>query len=358
MLSKNTVLIASAGSRKTTYVVEQALEDCTRRVLILTYTIENVNQIRDYIIAKVGYIPEHILVQGWFTFLLNDCVRPYQNFVYNKRRIENIFFVEGKSAPYTKKENTEVYFLSEGNKIYTDKISEFACVCNGRSTGAVMERLTNIYDHIYVDEVQDLAGYDLELLQLLFLSPIPVTVVGDTRQATYATNYSPKNSKFKGKNIIDLFKDWEGNGLCKIEERRDCYRCNQIICDLADSLYPSMSKTISKNSEVTGHDGLFTVRICDITEYIEKYEPQVLRWSRTAETEGLKALNFGLSKGQTFPRVLVFPTNGIKHFLKKNMVDDKIGNIPKLYVAITRAKYSVAFVFDGIPANPKILPFK
>ena len=71
--------------------------------------------------------------------------------------------------------------------------------------GLVIDRLEHIYDCIYIDEVQDLAGYDFDFLELMLLSKVKLIVVGDSRQATYFTNCAPKNVKFKGKNIVNLF---------------------------------------------------------------------------------------------------------------------------------------------------------
>ena len=48
---------------------------------------------------------------------------------------------------------------------------------------------------MFVDEMQDLAGYDLALLEKLFGSALPVTAVGDPRQGTYSTNNSAKKIK-------------------------------------------------------------------------------------------------------------------------------------------------------------------
>ena len=60
---------------------------------------------------------------------------------------------------------------------------------------------------------------------------------------------------------------------------------------------------------------------------------------------GLKAINFGVSKGRTYPRVLIFPTKPMVKYLRtKNPADG--GDLSKFYVAVTRAQYSVAFVRD------------
>lgn len=343
----NTVVISAAGSRKTTYIVEQALAQPEKRILIVTYTIENLEQIRRYFIEKNGVVPVHVHIQSWFTFLLHECVRPYQSYLYDGKRIENICFVQGKSAKYVKKDNTAAYYLAGFTDIYTDKISDFACRINEVSGGLIIKRLEGMYDTMYIDEIQDLAGYDLDFLEILFNSQIEMLVVGDNRQATYATNYSPKNSKFKGKNIISLFQAWKAKGLCTIEERVKCYRCNQAICTFADLLYPDMTSAVSMQDADTGHDGIFIVKNSDVGAYIQTYTPRILQYKKNDKTAHLNAINFGASKGLTFERVLIFPTTPISKYLQTGDIS-QISEKPKLYVAITRAKFSVAFVYDGI----------
>ena len=51
---------------------------------------------------------------------------------------------------------------------------------------------------LYIDEVQDFVGYDLDIILLMFKSNIKVLLVGDTRQLTYQTHYSRKNRKYLG----------------------------------------------------------------------------------------------------------------------------------------------------------------
>jgi DNA helicase-2/ATP-dependent DNA helicase PcrA len=342
---KNKIVIAVAGSRKTTSIVEDALNnDGNKKILILTYTIENLKQIENYFIQKNGSIPCNVVIQSWYSFLLSDGVRPYQNFVYDKARITAIYFQEGRSVPYTNKNNIDRYYFSSDGRIFTDKLSDFACLCNYKSNGLVLDRLERIYDHVYIDEAQDLAGYDFDFLELLLCSSLCVTVVGDNRQATYFTNCSPKNKKFKGKNIVDLFRYWERRKLCRIDEKNECYRCNQMICDFADKVYPEMPRTKSLNKISTGHDGIFTVREAELSDYINRYTPQVLRDTKKTDTFGLSALNFGLAKGQNYDRVLIFPNGPIKTYLK-NGDPNKLKDITraKFYVALTRARYSVAF---------------
>jgi len=60
---------------------------------------------------------------------------------------------------------------------------------------------------------------------------------------------------------------------------------------------------------------------------------------------GLPAINFGASKGRTYERVLIFPTKPMLDYLARSDIS-KLKDRSKFYVAVTRAKYSVAFVTD------------
>jgi hypothetical protein len=84
---KNNVIVASAGGRKTTFIVESALGQKEKRVLITTYTRENLDQINSYITARYGCVPPNIEVLSWFTFLLRDGARPYQNHQLEDKRV-------------------------------------------------------------------------------------------------------------------------------------------------------------------------------------------------------------------------------------------------------------------------------
>ncbi len=346
MQLKNKVTLAAAGSGKTTDIVRTAIETKEKIFLITTFTAYNLTEIRNKFFSEIGYVPKNVKIKSWFSFLLSDCVRPYQNYFYSDERVENILFVTGKSAPRIKKSNTKHYYLAKGNKIFTDKISEFALECNNKSNNLVIARLERIYDVICIDEIQDLAGYDLELLKLFFNAKLEILLVGDNRQATYSTNNSSKNKNQKGKNIIDFFKEMEKEKICNIEYKQNSHRCKQCICDLADYLYPDMPETTSCNAKMTEHDGIFIVNNSKVEEYIKKYSPQILRYNKSSKVEFGSPINFGLCKGSTYDRVLIIPTGPIKNFLKTGNLKEIEKSIEKLYVAITRAKYSVAFLCD------------
>jgi DNA helicase-2/ATP-dependent DNA helicase PcrA len=342
------MVIASAGSRKTTSIVERALSLTDSSVLITTYTNENIRQLKSYFVRKHGCVPPNVSIIPWFSFLLREGVRPYQTHLTSKRRVRSIQFDDlPRAAKYASKRNPIAYYLDAGNSIYRDRVSEFICDCDELTGGSVISRLQRIYGHLFIDEFQDCCGYDLDLIEKLLRSTIKVTIVADPRQATFQTNNSLKNSKFKKSGLLGWVQSQQSSGLVSVQEWCECHRSNQEICNFADALYPEFPKTISKNSQTTGHDGIFYLNRAGLAAYYQKYRPVVLRYSKTTATLSLPAVNIGISKGRTFDRVLIFPTAKWKAYLNDKKLG-KVGDRAKLYVAVTRARFSVAFVIDAV----------
>jgi len=63
-------------------------------------------------------------------------------------------------------------------------------------------------------------------------------------------------------------------------------------------------------------------------------------------------MNIGLVKGRTFPRVLIIPTAPMLEYLKTGD-PEQAGDKSRLYVAVTRAKFSAAFLLseDIVPES-------
>jgi DNA helicase II / ATP-dependent DNA helicase PcrA len=173
-------------------------------------------------------------------------------------------------------------------------------------------------------------------------------VVGDPRQHTYSTNRSRKNKQYLGHTMMGWLE--QRAGICEIESRSESWRCNQKICDWADAIYPELPKTTSLNQVRTGHDDVVLLAHEDVPVYVEKFNPTVLRWNKRTDTLGLPAMNIGLSKGSTFDRVLIFPTQPMLQYIKSRD-PHKLAAREHLYVAVTRARHSVAFVVDRKDTN-------
>jgi DNA helicase-2/ATP-dependent DNA helicase PcrA len=71
-----------------------------------------------------------------------------------------------------------------------------------------------------------------------------------------------------------------------------------------------------------------------------------MRYDRRTKLIHRNVINFGMSKGLTFERTLLYPTGKIKTALAENDISE-CGAKAKFYVALTRAKHSVAIVYNG-----------
>src|ERR1700693_3612284 len=124
--SNNCIILASAGSGKTTTIVDDACGISNGRSAIITYTINNSSEVRSRTYERNGFIPPNLTISTWFAFLLRHFIRPYQRCLY-PRRVSQMCFVEGQSALYAKATDIERHYFSGPGQIYSDKVSKFAC---------------------------------------------------------------------------------------------------------------------------------------------------------------------------------------------------------------------------------------
>lgn len=203
MANKNHLTLAVAGSGKTQGVIEAcAATDPSERVLVLTYTSANQQELSGRLGAEVGN-RHNIEVSGWFSFLISHFVQPYLPFAYTSMRVRGFDFT---SEPQQRVANDkwERYFNKdcEVRKVH---LAQMAHRVNDAASSAPIRRLERVYDRVFIDEVQDLCGWDLEVLRLLMASKLPLEMVGDVRQAILVTNNRErKNKQFKFIGILEL----------------------------------------------------------------------------------------------------------------------------------------------------------
>ncbi|MCF6339596.1 MAG: AAA family ATPase [Sulfurimonas sp.] len=356
MSTTNKLIIAGAGTGKTTFLVDEALKT-SEEVLITTFTEANEKEIRKKFIEINNFIPNNVTIKTWFSMLIQHGVKPYQSYLFDKTttglllvdKQSGLKYNGGKFPVYYKEEETEKHYFSKSYKIYSDKLSKFVIKCNEKSENAVFDRIDNIYNYIFIDEVQDLAGYDLEIIQQFFKISSNVILVGDPRQTTYKTHHERLNAKYKDGKIKNYLED-----KCKKidyiidEDTLNCtYRNNKLICDFSLKLYPEYKILESKQKESKEHLGIYFIKKKDVDKYLELYESIQLRDSRkTKINTNFNAMNIGESKGLGFDRVLIYPTKPFINWIINNDFDLKHASRSKLYVAITRARYSVGIIYD------------
>lgn len=346
----NTVMLAVAGARKTQSIVDACTSgNPSARRLIITYTLSAQRDLEQRL--KVACTPENVpRVCGWYAFLMRYWIRPFLPLLYPGRRLKGLNF---DGSPAMNKRGVviakgEDRYLDNNSRAYKRFLSKLAIDVAEVSGGAVTDRLQRMFDEIYIDEVQDLTGYDLDVLELLLKTKSNITMVGDLRQSVFNTNpQDPRNKKYQGLGKHNWFKEQESKKHLQLNYSSCTWRCVNEIAAFSDTLFGSelqFPKTTSAQTATSEHQGVFALTPADVPTYVERYRPVCLRQTvRTSVPAGISATNFGVSKGLTHNRVLIFPTTPIIDFLTKG-VPLKDATACGLYVGITRAVYSVAFV--------------
>lgn len=342
----NHLTLAVAGARKTQGLVEHCSSlPVSRRVLIVTFTQTNQEELRHRLAAQVG---DHPLIEvvGWYTFLLRHFAKPFLPFMFQGKRV-NGFDFDGR--PHRMAKGILRFFNTMG-AAYACELGRLAFELIAASQGTLMYRLECLYDEILIDEVQDLSGYDWNILEALFQSSIDIRMVGDIRQSVLATNpRGTKNKQYAYSEAINWFREREANGLLTVTQASTTWRCRSEIASFSDTIFDAdwgFPETASENHLRTEHDGVFLVQKKYVDTYVTKFQPQCLRHgANSAKEYDLDFLNFKLSKGATYERVLIVPTAVITNFIQ-NGVALEPSTAASFYVAVTRAKQSVAIVVD------------
>jgi DNA helicase II / ATP-dependent DNA helicase PcrA len=367
----NRLVLAAAGSGKTTYLVKQALKEKHQKILITTFTISNEEEIRAKFIAENGSVPKNIYIQTWFSFLIQHGVKPFQSYVYDGD-INGMILVNKKSGyrylnihkqpVYWGEDKPDKFYISPSRSLYSDKIAKFACKTEILSSGATIDRLLKIYPVIYVDEVQDMSGYDLEFLKHLIKKSENLVLVGDPRQVTYSTHLEVKYKKYRNGKIEEFIQNECKALQCDIDTTtlKNSYRNIQEVCDISSLLYPSYEKSDSINNEADVNDSIFIITPETIDKYLNSRSVTQLRLDRTNKDcrKEFKAYNFGESKGMTFNNTLIFPTlDMVKWLIDDNSkLEDKTRS--QLYVALTRSKHSVGIYIKDRKALTQLTEYK
>lgn len=355
MASNNHLTLAVAGSGKTQSIVDACVAaDPAERTLVLTYTAANQQELRDRLATSAGD-RHNIDVRGWFSFLINDFARPYLPYAYAGERVRGFDF---KSEPQqgTSSDQWRRYFNKQGEARRVH-LSQLAHRVNDAASGRPVARLERIYDRIFIDEVQDLCGWDLEVLRLILRSSVPLEMVGDVRQAILLTNgREKKNKKYQYMKIWDWFRAESKAGRLEIKRMNESRRCRPEIVAMADSLFHGdleFDSTVSLNTTTTRHDGIFLVRSKDVGAYVGAYRPLFLRRVATSGKtfDRFDPMNIGVSKGLGTDHVLIVPTAEIKKLLQCGTPLEQ-QRAAYLYVAVTRARQSVAFIIDDPGDSP------
>ncbi|WML52197.1 hypothetical protein RCG17_22840 [Neobacillus sp. PS3-12] len=330
------VLNAVAGSGKTSYIIDQLSID-TNRSLIITYTTANQENLKQKVINKFGYLPPNIFIYGYFEFLLKFIIKPLCPFA-----IRNICY----EIPNFRNPSA---FTNDKSKIYANRMAKYIL----ENLSDFKQRMDRYFDEVFIDEMQDLASDDFKWMLSLSDLKIPVTLVGDFFQSTFA-------SSRRGNHLKNLYKDFsvykeviEGEGyIFDTTTLINSYRCTLTVCNfIKEKIGIDIESANSNSSEI----GIIT-NTEDIKRILENNEIKKLFYQNSKKFY-LNGDNWGNSKGMTFKHVcIVLNDTTYKKYEKNELSELAPQTLCKFYVACTRTSGDLWFIKEkDIPSNYKIL---
>ena len=339
------LILAVAGSGKTRHLIEcLSLE---RRSIILTYTINNTENLRRRVIQKFGFLPKNIRIHTYFSFLYQFCFQPlYQD----ASQAKGISFKNAPFKDWRKKSDVTHYFIPNLRILYANRLAKFFLEFDTDGLSSVKQRLEKYYDDMFVDEFQDFASYDFDFICELAKTRVKCQFVGDYHQHTFDTS---RDGQFK-KNLHaseDRFLNEVRKHGIEIDTTTlsKSYRCSPLVASFVrDSLGIEMGSKRQDETKIvfveSQAEAFSLLRDDDIIKLVYQNSRKMDFFS----------MNWGASKGlDDFHDVCIILNK--KQFeqtqnLKAQEMNQK--TLKKLYVACTRAKRDIFFVKNQTVREP------
>jgi hypothetical protein len=337
------VILAVAGSGKTTYIINQLTLE--KRCLIVTYTNNNYNNLKQSIIRKFGFFPTNIKLFTYFSFLYNFCYKPFVHVIIKAKGLNfsNDFY------KYSKKSNLD-YYQDKYGRLYSARLSKL--LIELELSDDINNRISKYFDNFFIDEVQDFGGNDFNFLKHISKADVHYLLVGDYFQHTYDTSRDGavnKNLHTNLKKYTDEFKKLDFNidssSLIK------SWRCSPTICQfVSEKLNIHIESNRKYGTEITHISNSEDAR-----KIIEDNKIIKLFYQKHYDYD-CYSKNWGESKGEDkyHDVCVVLNKNTYKFFVYNKLVELPTITKNKLYVAITRTKNNLFLVSqDLITSNKK-----
>lgn len=333
------VVFAVAGSGKSSEIINRIEADS--RALVVTYTENNTKQLKRRIIQKFGFIPEGVRVYTYFTFLYSFCFRPLFSYELG---IKGISFHHPNKRVLFSKKNSREHYIDNTDRIYHHRIAKL--ILESGEVRKVSERIEKFFDLVLIDEVQDFAANDFNLLCDLAKTNVNLLLVGDFYQHTFKTSIDGNVQK----NLHNDFDDYcqklvKAGYVLDLELLSHSYRCSPTVCEFVSSEIgieiASYRTDEVEISEVVDQQDI---------EHVCKDNTVIKLFFRSSNEYALYSDNWGATKGiDDFDDVcVVLNATSMKAFRKGELHKLAPTTRNKLYVACTRAKRNLYFVDEKL----------
>lgn len=335
-----TLILAVAGSGKTTYIVNHISVD--DRVLIITYTDANyynlINKIRH---KNGGVIPDNIKVYTYFSFLFQECYKPFLSDVVLAKGInyeanKNRFFNQSQKA----------YYMDEIGRLYSNRIA--LLIEKYEELISVKKRIERYFDYIIIDEIQDISGRDFNFIEKLLDAKLNMMFVGDFFQHTYNTSADGNVNKSLFDDKKSYIKRFTNKGIVLDEKiLQNSWRCGTQVCDyVREKLHIEIYSNVGRTGIIE-----FVEQDTKIEEILNDSSIVKLHYQNSVKY-GRNHKNWGETKGEDcYDDVCVLLNkNTMQSYRKGTLYNLADTTRNKLYVALTRARKNV-YIIDETKLN-------
>ncbi len=329
------IILAVAGSGKTSYIVDSISPESAN--LVITFTHNNYKNLLSRVVSRFEGIPPGSRIYKYFSFLYSFCLRPLCGDKYDVRGVSLDIPPE-----YTRRIRRDDlrHYTDSSRRIYVSRIASF--LINFGLVDEVRERIVKYFDKIYVDEVQDFAAYDFNLLLDMASENIDSVFVGDFFQHTYDTSRDGNVNQGLHKYYSKYCETFENRGF-EIDNAvlSNSYRCSHTTCK-----YVSENLGIAINSHQIEETVLEFVDDEEWAEAIFHQDHIVKLFYQSHHRFPCFSDNWGASKGvDDYDSVCVVLNKKSESLFRES----KMHELPpttknKLYVACTRARSELFFV--------------
>jgi DNA helicase II / ATP-dependent DNA helicase PcrA len=339
------LILAVAGSGKTTHILNQL--DKENRHLIVTYTRENIRNLKSGIERKFNYFPENIKLYSLFEFLYSFCYKPFLGRIDKPNGLYWDFPPE-----FTRRLPVRApsHFFTKDRRIYHNRLSKY--LIRKSLVYRINARIEKYYDHFHIDEVQDFGGYDFDLLMHFTKLNIRLNWVGDFFQHTYDTSRDANKNKSLHSELDGYLNRFQAAGITVDQKTLiKSRRCPKAVTDF---ITIELGITIESHKEDKGRveyieDPSQVEEIAQDNEIIKFFYKNHIKYSCYSS-------NWGKLKGADhFKDVCVVLNNTSLEYFKKGKLHELAPlSKNKLYVACSRANRNLYLVPEYLMEKFKI----
>lgn len=272
---KGTLLVAAAGSGKTTEIIRRVRERVNglspyKILAVITYTNAATNEIKDRLELHMD-IPSNVFIGTIHSFLMKYLVQPYATATEEIESEAIISNYEIQNLPKNgiakmKREKQVRYALSQKGILDYDYIITLSNKL--LKNKKVKERFSQRLEYVFVDEFQDAVKTQFDILETLRKSGrTNVVLVGDPEQSIMGFTTKKKNKNGISKVPIVTIQEKTTYSTEKLEMN---YRSTQKIVDFINNFH-SFIQQEKANDEITADNEVLFISESKKNQLISKF---------------------------------------------------------------------------------------